>query len=128
MLVRRLPGFIQLFSDVPYIAQCSVAIIDGVPRFLTKASSLTVTQTVSKTAVQQTLAATAPAASAQPAKTSNLSLADSSPLVLVFRLSGSFVPATSTRGVQSSTDVNSKIRKPVTSQEVASISTPSDQP
>jgi hypothetical protein len=126
MLVRGLPGFIQLFSDVPYIAQCSVAIIDGVPRFLTKASFLTVTQTVSETAVQQTPATTAPAASAQPAKTPNSSPADSSPLASVFRLSGSFVPATPMRAAQSSMDANSKIRRPVTSQEGASISTPSE--
>lgn len=63
-----LPGFSQLFPDDPHIAQCTRAVFDGLPTFLTKALFLTTTQTVSETGPIPTPAA-APLTSDQPAKT-----------------------------------------------------------
>jgi hypothetical protein len=75
----NLPGFPQLYSDVPYIAQCTGAAFKGVPYALKKASFLTVTQTVSNGGAAQTPAATT-MTSAQPEKRPNEPLAASSAL------------------------------------------------
>lgn len=99
-----LPGIPQLFSDIPYIAQCDRAMMDGVPFFMTRASFLTTTKTVSGPGAPTQTPVPPPAITPAP-----------SPVV----------PAPSIRPAQSSTVMGSGMKKPESSQVPFSAPAPS---
>jgi hypothetical protein len=119
-----LPGFPQLFSDVPHIAQCTGATLTDVPEILKKASFLTVTQTVSNSGAAQTSVDT-PVTSAQPGKTPNEPPAASSALAPKEQSSVPAMPGSSVRPAQPSTNIGSGVQEPQTSPAQAPAPSPS---